>query len=449
MDDFTTPMLPKGRGLWRRDVDCGNVGRINTMPEGFTGGCGFTADNVQTSTPNSDANVVHQLTDVVAQLGAQIGESIVAQLRSAGVVNLSNDQNPSLTRSPTCDVTKCDSPHVTVHVTPDRDVTKTYLKKKGTPLHEQAEEITGHLLGRARDVVKIALRGDPNLNVSEKPAKIYDILLRYFSDAPSCLPLADFYGTLPRHKENPVDYWIRLNKAADRAHEGLRRQGNAPSSLNKEVALMFVKHCPDPELSSTFKWKPIHEWSSKDVQLRIDDYQRELRANQRASGTTQLGVHAAAVADEQFIPSHVAIPEQCRPASHLPNANGALQSLHNPLGFASLPAPQVVSQNNPDTFASAPVVHQNLQQSEERLMSRMVEMFQGVLDKMQRNNGPPRVRQRRAREPCCRVCTDTGHSTISHCMSERLCFECLAPGHTRPKCPNVKSESVPPQNQGN
>lgn len=75
------------------------------------------------------------------------------------------------------------------------------------------------------------------------------------SEAPSCLPLADFYATLPRHRENPVDNWIRLNKAADLLLEGLMKD------MNDEVAVMFVKHCPDPELSCPLKCKPIHEWT--------------------------------------------------------------------------------------------------------------------------------------------------------------------------------------------
>lgn len=480
MDDFITPVLPKGRGLWRREVNGGNVGRPTMMSECFNNGGGVSGDNIQTSTPRVDVNAFHQFTDMVGQLGTQIGESIVAKLMSAGVVHLSSDtQTQTPTHSPTCDGTKCDSPHVTVHVTPDRDLqtfkgdssdkvsvqdwidmTRTYLRKKGTPLREQAEEIMGHLMGKARDVVKIALRGDPDLNVSDTPTIIYDILLRYFSEAPSCLPLADFYATLPRNKENPVDYWIRLNKAADRAEEGLRRQGNAPSSLNNEVALMFVKHCPDPELSATFKWKPIHEWSSKDVQLRIDDYQRELRANERAFGAAQLKVHTAEVAPGQpnLPPVNVHVPEQCHPISHLPPATLHAQTVRSPTSLASSPTPQVMSQVDPSTatFAPVPVMAQNLQQSEERLLNRMAEMFREVLDNVQMRSarpamysGPARTRQHRPKESSCRVCGVAGHSTISHCMSERLCFECLAPGHTRPKCPRVASESALPQNQGN
>lgn len=461
MDDSATPIAPKTGGLRRRGG--GAVGRPGVMSfsgdiglgmsQGFANVGGFMGDGVQTSTPITDADAFRQLSGMVGQLGAQIGESIVAKLMSSGVVNRSGDvQTQTPARNPSCDLTKCDSSHVTVHVAHDKDLktfkgdgtdnvsvqdwidmTKIFLKKRGTPVHEQAEEIMGHLLGKAKDVVKIALRGDPDLNVAEKPTVIYDILLRYFSDVSSCLPLADFYATLPKSKENPVDYWIRLNKAADRAQDGLRRQGDSKSSFTNEVALMFVKYCPDSELSSTFKWKPIHEWTTKDVQSRIDDYQREMRTNQRASGATLIKVHTAAVASAETVPQ----PDSTQIPEHCPTVNPNLSP-------------------NDSCHASVPVVAQNLQQSDERLLRRMVEMFQEVMDRVQVRNASPavgnvpsRARQRRPKELSCRVCQDTSHSTISHCRTEKLCFECLAPGHVKSKCPLVTSESAPSQRQGN
>ena len=107
-------------------------------------------------------------------------------------------------------------------------MTKAHLRKQKIPLNDQVEEIMSHLMGKARDVVMIALRSD----VKQEPELIYNVLLHYFSDTPSCLPLADFYATLPRHRENPVDYWIRLNKAADLALEGLCRQGKQAENMN-------------------------------------------------------------------------------------------------------------------------------------------------------------------------------------------------------------------------
>lgn len=472
MDEFTTPVLPKGRGVWIRHNDNGGkVGRPYITSDTDSG---FNGENVHTSTPSNDISAINQLTDMMGQLGAQIGESIVAKLMSAGVVNMSsNNQTSPPTHSTPCDSSKFDSPHVTVHVTPDRDLpsfkgdstdkysvldwinlTKTYLKRRGTPPHEQAEEITSHLLGKARDIVKIALRGNSDTDVTKKPALIYDVLLRYFSDASSCLPLADFYSTLPKHKENPVDYWIRLNKAADRALEGLRRQGNIANELNNEIALMFVKHCPDPDLSSIFKWKSTHEWSLSEVQLRIDDYQREMRASLQTISEPQLKVHTAAVAPDLSCPLSVtpSAPVQSPQVSHSLSPDVPLQTLHFPKSPSSH-AVQVLPGHASNTV---PVMAQNLQQSEERLLSRMVEMFQEVMERVQPRGprpagggGPSRARQRRPREPTCRVCGYTGHTTTSHCMSERLCFQCLDPGHTRLQCPANASRFPLPQSQGN
>jgi len=297
MDGFGSPILPKGRGVGFSDIAGSRaVGHSKFTPDGCAGSglglsTGYTSvggimrENPLTSTPSSDVNDIHHLTDMVGQLGAQIGESIVAKLMSAGVVNVNSDhQSTSATQNTPCDVNRHELPHVTVHVKPDKvlqtfrgdstdkysvqdwiDMTKAHLRRQDVPVCEQAEEIMSHLMGKARDVVKIALRSDPALDVTQRPELMYSVLLRYFSEAPSCLPLTDFYATLPKHRENPVDYWIRLNKAADLALEGLHRRVKQMEDMNDEVALMFVKHCPDPDLSCTLKCKLIHEWTSRVV----------------------------------------------------------------------------------------------------------------------------------------------------------------------------------------
>lgn len=96
-----------------------------------------------------------------------------------------------------------------------------------------------------------------------------------------------------------MDYWIRLNKAAELAFEGLHRQGKTTETLNDEVVLVFVRHCPDPELSYTLKCKPIHKRTTREVQLRINDYQRELRAGGKAVNAVQLKSHTATISSEQ------------------------------------------------------------------------------------------------------------------------------------------------------
>lgn len=219
---------------------------------------------------------------------------------------------------------------------------------------------------------------------------------------------------------------------------------------------MFVKHCPDPELSYALKCKPIHEWTSRDVQLRIDDYQRELRASGRAIETARLKNHVIAVTPEQpsVPPANVAMPSQCH------TANISLQAQHS-VCPSTCPLPTRVpaqgESNHSLSHSSAPAVAQNLQsQSDESLLTRMVDIFQDMMDKMQQRNthhvsrgGRFRraPRDRRPNQTVCKVCDDSSHNTISHCMSERLCFACFGAGHTRLNCP--VSSSPQSQSGGN
>lgn len=86
----------------------------------------------------------------------------------------------------------------------------TYLRKKNVCAADQSE-IMSRLMGRVKDVVKIGLRSDPSLNVVQHPATIYAIPKQHFSDLSySCMPLADFYNTLPKARESLVYYWMRL-----------------------------------------------------------------------------------------------------------------------------------------------------------------------------------------------------------------------------------------------
>ncbi|TKS64957.1 hypothetical protein D9C73_027749 [Collichthys lucidus] len=157
--------------------------------------------------------------------------------------------------------------------------------------------------------------------------------------------------------------------------------------MNDEVALMFVKHCPDPELSCTLKCKPIHEWTSRNVQLRIDDYQRELRASGRTTGATQLKSHITTITHEQpsTPSSSLAAYEQCHTPSPLPSPFSLQTQSH--VWHPPCPSPAPVSvqggRQHAQNQASVPVVAQNLQQSEERLLTRMVDMFQEMMGKMQ------------------------------------------------------------------
>lgn len=301
-----------GRGIQLRDMSgdassgfgsgsiCGPQTQANVRSRGHSLSPGwspseqFLKGGVQVSTPNNDSTAMQHLTHMVGQLGERIGDSIVARLMSTGLTECNACCMPVTARME-ADLTHSSAQQntapVIVHVKTERDpvvfrgnnsdkysvqewidMTKAHMRRQSYTKAEQAEEIQGRLLGKARDVVQVALRSDDTLDVKQYPELIYDILMRYFSQSSSSLPLQDFYTTLPKPKENPVDYWIRLNQAADTADEGLRRQGRRMENVSGEVAQMFAKHCPDLHLSSILKCKPVSEWTSRDIQLRIDEY---------------------------------------------------------------------------------------------------------------------------------------------------------------------------------
>lgn len=420
-----------------------------------------------TSTPGVDRVAFDHLTDMVGQLGSHIGESLVAKLVSAGVVNVnaeSQTNSPSHTQTPTrteqCTHTFM-TPRVTVHMKSENDTfrgddsdkyaieewvdrTKACLRKQMCPIQEQAEEIMSRLTGKAKDVVKVSLRSDSTLNVRQNPDLIYGILMQYFSEAPSCLPLADFYATIPRAKENSVDYWIRLNKAADLANEGLRRQGKCLDNIGEEITRMFIKFCPDPSLANIFRCKPIQEWSAKEIQSRIDDYQREFRS--RGNAGVNLQSHSTTVFSSE--PGLNDSPKAGLPAFPMRS-------------FCTLPSAQVCRQPESTSMPSqgqhqpsscpSPMISQNTQQADSQVLTRMMEMMEQLMDRVQlRDVSSPRRDSRQRRNfvrTACRVCNDNKHTTVTHCMTDRLCLACFSPGHTQKECP--KQPSAQAQHEGN
>lgn len=89
------------------------------------------------------------------------------------------------------------------------------------------------------------------------------------------MPLADFYSAVPVAGENPVEYWVRLNKTVDVAEEALTRLGRQMDNPCQEAAMMFDKHCPDPALSAIFRLKAPDKWTASEVQEHLDRYQTE------------------------------------------------------------------------------------------------------------------------------------------------------------------------------
>ncbi len=308
-------------------------------------------------------------------------------------------------------------------------MTRTLLSKQKCAVENQADEIMSRLMGRAGDIVRISLRSDTSLDVRSDPNIIYSILLKYFSVAPSCLPLADFYSTLPKPGESAVDYWIRVNKAADLADEGLRRQGRTMDNISEEVAHMFVKYCPDPVLSGLFKHKPISEWTAKEVQGRLDEYQREQRSS--LTSASSLGMRNV----------DVSLNDKLLTMSHLQDTGA---------GYANYVSPSPVSDGVQDRLRSTccsdravPKSHDQMGKSDENILNRMMGMLEQVMERVQQGNNVQPERNAnyryRGRARSCGVCDNTTHSTKSHCLKDRLCFSCFSPGHAHSACPQSQS----------
>lgn len=171
------------------------------------------------STPSGEDGTLHQLSDMIIQLGSQIGESIAASLVSsvaiANVNQTSASTHMQATQPSGNASTLSDNSHINVIVKSDREpvifrgdntdkytvtewveLMRSYIRKQNCDVTLQAEEVMG------RDVVRIDLRSDPSFKASCTPDVIYNILIQYFSNTSSCLPLQDFYSTLPNQRES-------------------------------------------------------------------------------------------------------------------------------------------------------------------------------------------------------------------------------------------------------
>ncbi|XP_026082956.1 uncharacterized protein LOC113058911 [Carassius auratus] len=249
----------------------------------------------------SDLNAVplNLINDIVKQIGSSIGQNIVTCLESGvfgqnkqsdSTFNMSELSKVSLVVKHDVNEPVCFRGNGEEKISVDEWVesVKVYLRKREVPLKDQADEVLTKLQGRARDVVKVGLRSNPLIDLSKGPKPVFDLLKQHCGETVcSCMPLADFYATLPLQNEKPFDYWIRLHNAIDVAVEGLKRQGKTLDDPFREVTVMFIRNCPDPELSLIFKCKPLHEWAAADVQVRLDEYQRENKLQQRKSNTCE------------------------------------------------------------------------------------------------------------------------------------------------------------------
>nr|XP_024660497.1 uncharacterized protein LOC112435748 [Maylandia zebra] len=396
----------------------------------------------QSSTPAlSDDSTHKELRELIGELGTQIGESIASRLLSSQVPLGPNQTAPAESpkvKSPdtTLDLSKVnlvvrqdikdppmyrgdDADKYSVHEW--IDMMEVYLEKRGFSRAVQVDEVLNHLLGRAKNIVKVGLKSNSCSGVVTNPETIYAILRRYFSDSPgSCQPLADFYATQAVAKETPVDYWVRLNIAAEAADKHLQRQGGKMENMEAEIAMMFIRNCPDPSLACVFKCKPMSKWTVMEVQEAIDEHQRECHAKKKSLGSAR---------------PHPLLVATATTTSESPE----FELNHAQVGTVKC------SQDSPGKAAGAAA-------SDPSALDRVLSMLERVLE---RSNQPvhPVIRPQplaSARFPSCQVCGNSSHSTRTHCMRERRCLSCLEVGHQRKDCPRA-AEPITQQNnpQGN
>lgn len=283
-----------------------------------------------------------------------------------------------------------------------------YMRKKGIPLADQAEEVLSKLVGRAREVVRVAIRSKPSLSLSGGPDPVFEILKQHFSDTVSSgMPLADFYATLPSSGEHPFDYWLRLNRAMELTEDCLRRQNKTFDNLTRDLTAMFIRHCPDPELSLIFKCKPLQQWTVAAVHERLVEHSRDQRQ------TSQLRLHTTITSQRQKVGAHVT-PD-------------------NKFVMA------------PPASAPAPTLGQQAEGSADRL-DRIIAMLErvleqqpqqaGLLNRTDARTGKGQAAKAKSLGPC-EICGDAGHTTRYHCRANRLCFACFTAGHTRAECPRA------------
>ena len=500
-----------GRGWFLNEgVQTPRVGRLGTPRFSSTRvqvpPCGLQP---QQTTPHTD------LSSLISELADQIGQSIAAQLRSdksttepvltensrpeqshsglnlSGVrlVMQSDVKEPPVFRGDSSD--KCS-------VREWVDLMNVFFVKRNIPTEQQSQEILSKLMGKAKDVVRVTLRNNLSLDHIQTPGLIFDILKQHYSELTySSMPMADFYNTRPLQHEGVMEYWIRLNNAIDIADECLRRQGRSVEDPGREVTMMFIKYCPDPVLFNRLSFKAAEEWTTSEVQERIDSFLRELRtrshAEQRAphkhavshAQTTMLqGPEVSHVSPLLSTPhftspapptdSYITTPTSAPTFQLSPTADQFIPSSppavtpHAPQAPTSaFPTPVVASQYTQP--AACPPVSQaahhcpappittaidgNSMQALISLLDRMmarqeVQVATSAVSPQQYAPGPF---QRKS----CRVCGDTSHSTLMHCRKEKLCLSCYSPGHFKRDCnrhnqrqvgPNSPSQSQP---QGN
>ncbi|KAK2866158.1 hypothetical protein Q7C36_002214 [Tachysurus vachellii] len=196
---------------------------------------------------NSDLNDV-ALHDLVTHIAQEVGRTIISAQseRRVGERETSSAQTHSLSAGQS--FSEIPSLNLTgVKLVMQSEVKEPPLfRGDGTDkfnVHEWGELMDTFLRKRAKDIVRITLRSNTSLRPSENPKVIFDILKQHFSEARfSYMPLADFYSTVPVAGENPVEYWVHLNKAADWTASEVQEHLDRYQLEQKEQSVVRSKH---------------------------------------------------------------------------------------------------------------------------------------------------------------------------------------------------------------
>lgn len=391
------------------------------------------AQVISTSTPSpthDSSALVGQMSSIIQEIGHQLADSIMSRIQTPSPAAPSSTTSSSTVNavyqpSQVADVSQVQivtqrkvkeppafrgdgSDTITVHEW--EDLMRTFIRKSNMRVEEQAEEILVHLRGKAKDIVKFGVRNS-NIDIHCQPDMIYGLLRKHFSCTKySTVPLADFYSTLPKVQEDPYDYWLRLNRAADVAAECLREQGKTLDNPEMEVARMFIRNCPCKDLALTFRSKTIDKWSACEVLEVLNEYHTEMSCKVNTPVHTEKKVSIAlnkAEVSHSPDPAHIRQePLQMQNQQYVPLAE-VVNMLEKVLLRGASAQPQVRRRAPP---------------------RRSADSIEGFNDK-----------------PCI-VCKDVTHSALSHCREKGLCFQCHATGHTRRDCPERRAVT---ERQGN
>lgn len=376
----------------------------------------FYAHTTAPPPPLEDVGLAAQMSVIVQQIGQQLANSVMSHLNtnptaathsSHTKADDENDSFPShavdLSQVQLVTQKRVKDPPVfrgessdTLTVDEWEESMRNFIRKSGVRQDDQAEEILVHLRGRAKDVVRFGIRNG-EVDVKHNPQAIYGLLRKHFSASHcSSVPLADFYSTLPNAREDPYEYWLRLNRAADVAANCLKEQGKRFDNPNSEIARMFIRHCPCRELALSFRSKTTDKWSAREVQEVLDEYHLEKGVRPPAEKSSKVDVNKIEVSPDASKAAEVLEQKAAMPVSQ---DNSALERLIGMLEKVLLQGTTyAVGSRRPPT-----------------------------------GNRPPRIEG--LNDVPCSVCKDGSHSALTHCKENNLCFQCHSPGHSRRNCP--------------